>query len=410
MTRFVGLHFKRTDIACAIAFLAYSSSAIMTPMCLLKLMNELDFTLSAGGAIEVVRVVLLLSVLIAGGIAAARWGKPLVMLWGSIFLAAGMFAYAAAPVYALVLVAMVLVGTGGGIIEGLVNPMVQDAHPNDSGRYLNIVNAFWSVGILGSVLVTGVLLTRGVSWRILIAGSGLLGVISAYILLRLWRARKTDFSKARETGGETAKEAWQHIRAVLVEKRFWVFALAMFFGAGAEGAFTFWSASYIQLHYGTLPNAAGYGTAIFAGGMIAGRFLSGKFVHQKGLRALILVSASVGIGVSALVYVVGTVAGFYLVLFCAGLSVACFWPSIQSYSADCLAVDSTMLFILLSCGGIPGIGFASWIMGIIGDAAGIHASFSVIPVFLLALACVIWIDYVIHKRKANRRFDRISER
>ena len=86
-----------------------------------------------------------------------------------------------------------------------------------------------------------------------------------------------------------------------------------------------------------------------------------------------------------------------MVLFSAGLSVACFWPSLQSYAADCLSVDTTMLFILLSCGGIPGFGIASWIMGIIGDSAGIRAAFAVIPVFLFILASIVWIDFLIHR-------------
>ena len=397
MIRVAGLRFKRTDIACSIGFLAYSSSAVMTPMCMLKLMEELDFSLSDGGAIEIVRVALLLVVLVAGGIAAARWGKPAVMMWGSFSLAVGMICYAVAPAYAIVLAAMAFVGIGGGVIEGLVNPMVQDAHPEESGQYLNVVNAFWSVGILSTVLITGILLTRGVSWRLLMASSGVLGVVAGIVFWRLRETRRPGLSSDAEPSRAEVGESLGQIRSVLIKKRFWVFASAMFFGAGAEGAFTFWSASYIQLYYRALPNAAGFGTAIFAGGMIAGRMLSGRYVRQKGLRTLILISALIGIGVSGLVYVVGTVGGFYVVLFGAGLSVACFWPSLQSYAADCLSVDTTMLFILLSCGGIPGFGIASWLMGIIGDSAGIRAGFAVIPVFLCFLASIIWIDFLVHR-------------
>ena len=405
MIRVAGLRLKRTDIACSLGFLAYSSSAIMTPMCLLKLMEELDFSLSAGGAIEIVRVALLLMVLVAGGIAAARWGKPAVMMWGSFSLAIGMIFYAVAPAYGIVLSAMALVGIGGGVIEGLVNPMVQDAHPDDSGRYLNVVNAFWSIGILATVLITGVLLTRGVSWRILVACSGILGVVSGLIFWRLSRVRHYDSFPDVDVPPADLRGSLRQIRSVLVKKRFWVFASAMFFGAGAEGAFTFWSASYIQLYYHRLPNAAGFGTAIFAGGMIAGRLLSGRYVKQSGLRNLILISGLVGMGASGLIYIVGTVGGFYLVLFGAGLSVACFWPSLQSYAADCLNVDTTMLFILLSCGGIPGFGVASWLIGVIGDSAGIRTGLTVIPVFLLLLLSIVWIDFLVHRSSPTPEFD-----
>ncbi len=381
------MRLHRTDRAGAVGFLAYSSSAIMTPICLLALMQELDFTLAGGGGIEAMRTLMILVVLVASGFAAARWGMAAVLAAGSIVLALGMFAYAAAPAYAVVLAAMAAVGLGSGVIEGLVNPLVQQEHPGDSGRYLNIVNAFWSIGVMGSVLVSGELLTRGVSWRVLVAVSGGIALAAAALFLAV--GRRAGAAAARPVA---PAEAWARIKAVLARRRFWVFAAALFFAAGAEAAFTFWSASYVQLHYGALPRAAGFATACFAAGMIAGRMLSGRFVHQGGLRLLIAASAACGITVSLLVFAVGSLGGFYLLLFAAGLSVACFWPSIQAHAADCIDVDSTMLFILLSCAGIPGFGFASWLMGLIGDAAGIRAGFAVIPFFFAILLAILVVD------------------
>ena len=177
------LKLGKLDYGGAMGFLAYSSSAVMTPICLLKLMEELSFSLAEGGGIEAVRAFLILVVLVISGFAAARWGKPTVLAWGAFLIAAGMFTYAIAPAYGVVLTAMALVGVGSGIVEGLVNPLVQDCHPQDSGRYLNIVNGFWSIGVLTTVLVTGELLTRGVSWRVLMACSGGLGVISGSLFL-----------------------------------------------------------------------------------------------------------------------------------------------------------------------------------------------------------------------------------
>ncbi len=388
----------RTDYAGALGFLAYSSSAIMTPICLLALMEELRFSFAGGGGIEAMRTLMILVVLVVSGFAAARWGMPAVLATGSIVLALGMLAYAAAPAYGVVLAAMAAVGLGGGVVEALVNPLVQQAHPEDSGKYLNIVNAFWSIGVMGSVLVSGELLTRGVSWRVLVAASGGIAVASAALFLALGRSG----SAAREQP-VAAAEAWLRIKAVLANRRFWVFAAALFFGAGAEAAFTFWSASYVQLHYGALPRAGGFGTACFAAGMIAGRILSGHFVRQDGLRMLIAASAAGGIAVSLLVFAVGSLGVFYLLLFAAGLSVACFWPSIQAYAADCLAVDATMLFILLACTGILGFGFASWLMGVIGDVAGIRAGFAVIPFFFAILLAILVVDSSVHARQPPRR-------
>jgi fucose permease len=393
------IRLDRADFAGAMGLLAYSSSAIITPICLLALMKELDFSLAGGGALEAVRSFVILVVLVASGFAAARWGLAAVLAFGSLLLAAGMAAYAVAPAYAVVVVAMAAVGVGGGVIEALVTPLVQDQHPTDSGRHLNIVHAFWSIGVMVTVLVAGELLTRGVSWRVPVAASGLLGILAAALFLTGRRAGAAG-APARER--ETTAEVWKRMKQVMARARFWVFAAALFFGAGAEATFTFWSASYVQLHFGAMPRAAGFATALFAAGMIAGRMLSGHLVSQERLRLLIAVSAAAGTVLSLLVFVVGSLGGFYVLLVAAGLSVACIWPSIQAYSADCLDVNPTMLFILLACAGIPGFGFASWIMGVIGDAAGIRASFAVIPGFFAALLAVLLLDWRRHPGRPAR--------
>jgi len=47
-----------------------------------------------------------------------------------------------------------------------------------------------------------------------------------------------------------------------------------------------------------------------------------------------------------------------------------------------------MLLILLSAGGIPGFGLATWVMGVIADRVSIEMSFVVIPAFFALLMLV----------------------
>ena len=376
------LAFRRLDYAAALGMFVYASSVVATPIILLRLAGDLGFGLAEGGGIEAVRAGFLLAILLASGAAAARFGKTHTLGTGSLVLAAGLFAYAAAPAYAVVLVAMVLVGLGGGILEALINPLVQDEHPLDSGRYLNITNAFFSVGVLVSVLVVGDLLTRGVSWRLLVSGIGALALVSGLLFLIYGSAGdRRDGSAAVIRVGP-----WQHARAIVREPHFWIFSVAMFCGGGAEGAFTFWSASYIQIHFDTLARAGALGTAAFAAGMTLGRLASGHFVRQGGLRLLIIASAFAGTAASVGAWATDSIVAFFAIVFVAGLSIACFWPSIQSHAAATMHVDSTMLFILLSCAGIPGFGLTSWIMGLLAERYGLRTSLLVIPGLLAVLA------------------------
>jgi fucose permease len=122
---------------------------------------------------------------------------------------------------------------------------------------------------------------------------------------------------------------------------------------------------------------------------VVGRLASGRFVSQEGLSRLIISSAVIGVVASLGAWATGSTAGFFAIVFVAGLSIACFWPSIQSHAAATIPLDSTMLFILLSCAGIPGFGLTSWIMGLVAESYGLRTSLLVIPAELALLAVVM---------------------
>ena len=373
---------KKLDYTVILAFLVYSSSAVITPICLVLLLRELSLSMTEGGGIEAMRSVWALILLVLSGFAAARWGKERTIGVSCIILGVGLFVYACAPNYSTVLLGMCLLGIGSGGIEGLVNPLVQDLHPEDSGRYLNLSNAFWSIGVLATVLIAGELLTHAVSWRVLVAAIGVFSLITG-ILFLVFREKR---SHAAIVG---IADTFSHAKQILRHRTFWLFAIAMVCTGGAEGACTFWSASYIQICFNTSPRAGGIGTACFAGGMVLGRLAWGQLIGQSGLRKLIFWSALSGMLVSLAIPFVSTVIGVCVVLVLAGVALACFWPSIQSYAADVMDVDHTMLFILLSCAGIPGFGVICWLMGYIADHGGLRMSFVIIPIVLLVLAITI---------------------
>lgn len=374
----------RVDVLASFGMFSYASSVVITPIILVRLAEELDFGLAAGGGIEAVRAGFLLAVLVASGAAALRFGKVAVLAAGSVVLGVGLFGYALAPVYLAVLVTVVLVGVGGGILEALLNPLVQDEHPDDSGRYLNIVNAFFSVGIVTSVLLVGELLTRGVSWRILVAIVGTFATITGVLFIPLARVHR------RQRADKDEPELSRGSREIVRDRRFWLFATAMFCGGGAEGGFTFWTASYVQLHFDTLARGGAIATAVFSSGMVVGRLASGHVVSQRRLQHLIVGSALVGVAASLGAWAANGLVAFMVVTFVAGLSIACFWPSIQSHAAARMpTVDATTLFILLSVGGIPGFGLTSWSMGIVAEVFDLRTSLLVLPVLLAVLSIVM---------------------
>lgn len=130
--------------------------------------------------------------------------------------------------------------------------------------------------------------------------------------------------------------------------------------------------------------------------MMLGRFAFGWWVSQRHLHRLIFLSAAGGALVGLVVPFVGALWQLYGVLLIAGVSVACFWPSIQAYAVDRMPVDATILFILLSCCGIPGFAVVSWVMGAIGDAYSLRVSFYVVPACMAGLAGLVLMERLRH--------------
>jgi fucose permease len=175
----------------------------------------------------------------------------------------------------------------------------------------------------------------------------------------------------------------------------------MFVAGGGEFCLTFWCASYIQLNFIPSAWAGGVGTAFFAAGMVVGRTGWGYIIKQNQLFKLVAFSALAGTMVTLFFPILTNLWLFFGLLFVAGIATAPFWPSLQSYCADCLPqTDTTMLFILLSCAGVPGCGFFTWLMGFIGNhSGGLSSAFYLVPACYLILATLVGCDWYYHTKR-----------
>lgn len=360
--------------ASAASMFIYSASSIALPISLVKISEELGFNLTQGGSLGFVSSIEQFFILILGTFAAARWGKIRVLRTALLVLAGGLVFFTLSHSYPAALFLILFIGIGNGFLEALLTPIVEDLYPGDNGSKMNLLHAFWPLGTCASVLILGELLSLSISWRILfIALAGLVLIISFYYP----SSKKIQLPKSRSDLG--------HIREILSLKRFWYFGIALFFAGGSEGAFAFWSASFIQIHYAALPRAGAIGTACFAIGMAVGRLYSSKLAGKLGLPFIIFVSSILGLLISVSFFFIADLYMLYLFLLCMGLCIACLWPSLQTLAARELPVDPTSLMVFLSCFGIPGLSSITLFMGMLGDRFGLRASFILAPVYLTGL-------------------------
>lgn len=400
------MKFGRYDFANFFCFGSYAACSVVVPIVLVALAADLNFPLQKGGmgmggALQLGRSIPMVATLLLCGFAAGRFGK-LRSLGGSILLmSVGIMLAAWSPGYLLLFAAIAIAGMGEGVVEGLATPIIQDLHPREPGRYINFTHAFWSVGVVGTTLAAGALLLWGVSWRWILTGCSLLTLIPAFFYLMPTKSKM----KMRDTAKkQSVKTVFSHIADAMKLPRFWLYFLAMFLAGGGEYCLTFWTASLIQLDFGGTPWQAGLGTAFFAGGMIVGRIGPGMLLHQRRLPLLILFCAVTGALMGLLPPYLNSLPLLFATLFFLGIVSGPFWPSLQSHCVEKLREsDSTTLYILLSCAGVPGCGVFTFLMGVAGDWLGLRTSFFLVPLCYAGIGLLVFFDGRYYREKERRQ-------
>lgn len=406
MSSRVKLEFHRYDYAAFITFFAYAASSVIVPVALMQIATALGFPLSeggmgAGGALQISRTISMTTLMVVSGFIGAKLGLRKSLGMAAFVMGFGCLAVSLSNSYWFLFTAILCAGCGEGYIEAMATPFVQKLHKENTGQYMNFAHSFWSIGVTGTTIGAGFMLMCGVPWRPVVFCTCLLAVVAGLFLL--WPEKKGhEFPEEHEslalgTVVKQTKEIWS-------TPKFWLFFLLMFMAGGAEYCLTFWLASFMQLTMKTGAFLGGVATAVFSLGMVTGRMGWGVYVPQKRLGQSLIVACTVGLLLScAIPFVrpdmvvgrIGSVILLFVLLYLIGITIAPLWPTIQTYSVDRLPkhLDETMVFVWLSCAGVPGCGTFAWLMGVLGDVFhSLNMPFFLVPACQLLLAVALLLE------------------
>ena len=217
----------------------------------------------------------------AGGLQ-RRLGGARVLTASVAVSAAGLGVAAAAPAWLAFLVAIILIGLGGGALDATLNAT---AALDTSTRTLNLVHACFAIGATVGPIALAVLLSVGGSWRLAYL---LLFVVAVALTGAFARARST-FTRddAKQVG--TPAAGHQPVRAGLAVAV--VVAIAIVY-VGAEVAAGQWSSSLLG-DRGVEPGMASLWVAGFWAGLAGGRVLAA--VAAPRVAAKTLLAGSLGV-------------------------------------------------------------------------------------------------------------------
>ena len=384
----------KRDLITYWSFCAYACCTVVLPLVLVELFKSLNFPLDCGnkgaaGFLQMALSIFMVFSMLACGFCAGRWGKARSLAFANILLGVGIMALAFCPNYWLVVIVLAIAGLGEGFLEGLLTPYVQDCHPVEPTGYLNIAQAFSPGGMLLMVGITALLPLFGLSWKVAIFIAGGMAVIPGILFFFPFMQAKRDEPEEKLSFSTVAKQSADILKRI----KFWIFFLAMFCEGIGEFCITFWIAGYLQLEYGASETVASLALGTWTFFMFLSRLAVGYWVKQAQLRGTLIWLSVLTVVITPLFPLVTLLSNVHLVigiifvlLAVTGSLIAPFWVSIQSYCTVCMPEqDDTMIFILLSCAGIPGMGVAAWLMGVLGDSIGLTLAFLLAPVSYLIM-------------------------
>lgn len=375
-------HITKLDVATWSGFIIFAMSSIITPICLPEIIKSIPATLSEIGSIETGRNIVVLLILILASILVRLWSKQRFISQGQYLIALGLFLVSFSQSYLMLVISLMIIGLGGGLTEAFLNPLVVDIHSRNSGKYLNLSNAFYPIGVMACSILFGELLTLGYSWRVIfrLAASFALVVAIIFSLLNFPRP---------ETESKISINIYS---SILTKSGFWLFATAIFLAGGIESAFSFWGRSYVENYFSDVPRSGAIAIMIFAASMAGGRLLTSYLSIKFSLRNILMSSTILGVVIGFVIPFATNLSEFYILIAVAGLATACFWPTILAEAKASLEENTTTLFILLASSGVIGFGITPLIMGIIGDSSDLMGSFLIVPFFFIGLLLIFMIQ------------------
>jgi len=113
----------------------------------------------------------------AGGLLVERFGRAVVLSTAALLMGLGLLIAGAAPMWLMFVVGAVVLGLGGGAIDGGVNGLALAIADEGRGRALNLLHLAFAVGAFVSPVVVGQLVERGVPWQGILLATGVAAIV-----------------------------------------------------------------------------------------------------------------------------------------------------------------------------------------------------------------------------------------
>lgn len=381
--------YKLMSSACAGMFVFGIVMAILGAI-LPTLFSEVQFNKSEAGDLFFTMNLSMLVMSLLFGPVVDRFGFKIFLAVCSLLVAFSFFLFTTATNYTIVLIAAIILGFGGGGLNGGTNALASDIHPEKRSAALNVLGIFFGFGALTIPFLIGAFLGRVGLDPILMFATFL--SLTPFILFVSFA-----FPKPKHEQGFPLLEAKKVIKHPLL----WLCGLLLFFQSGNEFTVGGWISTYLNEHFGLTPTTASFLLAGYWAAIMSGRLVSSRIVKLVKNENLILGSGVLSFFAAILVVAAPSKELSSLGVILLGLGFAAIFPTTLAIVGGTFpSLTGTafgIIFVIALTGGM----LSPWLAGKIAHVYSIQKAMF-IPVFNCSM--IIFVLVLIQKTLKSHKY------
>ena len=234
--------------------------------------------ISSGTLFSILPLGILAGSLLFGPIA-DRYGYKLLLTVSAFVLFAGFEGIAYTSSAGMLKLFILLIGIGGGTINGATNALVSDISEKDKGANISLLGVFYGLGALGMPLILG-LLRHILNFEVIVSAIGILTLLTGIFFIII------KFPPPKQIHGVPFTKSIKLVK----DKVLIVISFFLFFQSGFEGIINNWTTTYMMKRLPVDQSSALYGLTLFVAGMVVMRLLIGSLFRSFSSRKLLIMS------------------------------------------------------------------------------------------------------------------------
>ena len=341
---------------------------------------------SAGAIVSLLPIGILAGSLTFGPIV-DRYGYKFLLIICSFLVIAGLVGIAVAESFIFLQTAILIIGLGGGVINGGTNALVADISGNAKGSKLSFLGIFYGVGALGLPVILG-FLSGSFSYR------DILITVSIFLLLLLIIIVFIEFPPPKQAQGFPIKEGIKLFNNQVLL----LFGFFLFFQSGIEGIANNWTTTYTRNYLLISQEKSLFALTYLVLALTATRLIL-SYVLKTLSRAYVIYMSLIIVFLGSLILYTGGNYFFAVVgLIFYGIGFAAGFPVILSFVADKFSSLSGTAFSLVFVIALTGNTALNYLTGALSEVIGIRY----FTIIILFCSVIMGLIFFYLERKALR--------